>query len=148
MEKAKIIAHRGNINGIEQSFENRIDYIKNALSKGFDVEVDVRSYKNKLYAGHDEPQEILPLEILNNPSCIFHAKNFNALEILLNQSKHVFWHQNDECTLTSNGYIWCFPEIVIEGENSIVLDFDGSKNFDDSKFYGICTDYCLKYKNV
>jgi hypothetical protein len=147
MEKAKIIAHRGNVNGINVYFENTIEYIKSALDLGFDVEIDIHEYKEKLYTGHDEPQELLPLDILTHPNCIFHAKNFQALTMLIQKNCHVFWHQNDDCTLTSRGYIWCFPDIVIKSKQSIVLDFDGSRNFDRSLYYGICTDNCINYKN-
>ena len=90
MEKAKIIAHRGNVNGINIYFENTIEYIKSALDLGFDVEIDIHEYKEKLYTGHDEPQELLPFDILINPNCIFHAKTFQALTMLIQKNCHVF----------------------------------------------------------
>ena len=36
-----LISHRGNMNGIEKTKENTIEQINLALSKGYDVEVDV-----------------------------------------------------------------------------------------------------------
>ena len=44
--------YRGNLNGPNAKDENKPDYIMEALSKDFDVEVDVRNYNNKLYLGH------------------------------------------------------------------------------------------------
>ena len=38
----KLIAHRGNIFGSDTSKENSPDYIDEALSKEFDVEIDIR----------------------------------------------------------------------------------------------------------
>jgi hypothetical protein len=35
------ISRRGNLNGINQREENKLNYIFNALSKNFDVEVDI-----------------------------------------------------------------------------------------------------------
>ena len=37
-----LISHRGNLNGIEKNNENNPDYINQAISRGYDVEVDVR----------------------------------------------------------------------------------------------------------
>mgnify|MGYP005995747501 FL=1 len=50
------ISHRGNINGIIKERENTVSYINEALSTGFNVEVDIW-YKNKsFYLGHDNPK--------------------------------------------------------------------------------------------
>ena len=35
------ISHRGNINGPEPKNENKIEYINEAMSKNFDVEIDL-----------------------------------------------------------------------------------------------------------
>ena len=43
------IAHRGNLKGPNQRFENEPSYIIEALKEGFDVEVDVWLLKDKLY---------------------------------------------------------------------------------------------------
>jgi hypothetical protein len=51
-----LISHRGNLNGPNKNFENRPEYINYALSKGFNVEVDVKIYKNKIFLGHNKPQ--------------------------------------------------------------------------------------------
>jgi hypothetical protein len=57
----KIISHRGNVNGPNKKRENRISSIVECLNLGFDVEIDVFLINQKLYLGHDEPQEeILP----------------------------------------------------------------------------------------
>ena len=49
------ISHRGNLNGPNKNLENKPNYIKEALDKGFDVEIDVWLSKEKFYLGHDEP---------------------------------------------------------------------------------------------
>ena len=51
-----LISHRGNLNGKNEDLENHPDYIMAAIHKGFDVEVDVWLYKDRLYLGHDKPQ--------------------------------------------------------------------------------------------
>ena len=39
-----LISHRGNLEGPKAEYENSISYIENAISKGFEVEVDVWFY--------------------------------------------------------------------------------------------------------
>ena len=43
------IAHRGNISGIDKEKENSPDYLIKAINLGFDVEVDLRIIKNKIF---------------------------------------------------------------------------------------------------
>jgi glycerophosphoryl diester phosphodiesterase len=57
----KLIAHRGNINGPNPLRENSIDYIEEAISEGFDVEIDLRVEDNQCYLGHDDPQYFVKL---------------------------------------------------------------------------------------
>ena len=55
----KIIAHRANINGSNFASENRLSQIKKCIELGYDIEIDIRFLNNKLYLGHDNPQEII-----------------------------------------------------------------------------------------
>ena len=102
-----LISHRGNISGKDKTSENNPKYILNALNLGYEAEVDVWEYKEKLYLGHDEPSYLLDKEILVNKSRLWvHAKNLNALEIVRKFNLHYFWHQEDDITITSKGYWW------------------------------------------
>ena len=49
----KLISHRGNINGKQTVKENRSSYILNAISEGFDLEVDVWFINNVWFLGRD-----------------------------------------------------------------------------------------------
>jgi glycerophosphoryl diester phosphodiesterase len=52
-----LIAHRGNLNGKQPERENSPEYIKEALEKGYHVEVDVwLKETNNLFLGHDSPK--------------------------------------------------------------------------------------------
>ena len=55
----KIIAHRANLNGPNLNDENQISSINKCIDLGFDVEIDVRLVKGKLYLGHDNPDKII-----------------------------------------------------------------------------------------
>ena len=102
------ISHRGNINGINKKLENSPKDINNAINKGYDVEVDVW-YTDNFYLGHDKPEYKISKSFLENKNLWCHAKNLKALEKLQKLKTKYFWHQEDDYTLTSNGYIWTYP---------------------------------------
>jgi glycerophosphoryl diester phosphodiesterase len=49
----KILAHRGNVNGSNHSTENTVAVCEESVKLGFGLELDVRTYNEKLYAKHD-----------------------------------------------------------------------------------------------
>ena len=80
----KIIAHRANINGPSIKKENLKSSIKDCLDLGFDVEIDIRSIKGKLYLGHDNPQLIITIDELRMiKNAGYTNDEINALEIFL-----------------------------------------------------------------
>ena len=148
-----IIAHRGNTEGPKPDFENSPTYILEALSKGFHVEIDVWlkviNKRKEIFLGHDEPQyHIQDLKLLfdNKSSLWCHAKNIEALEWLLLNDFHCFWHQEDNYTITSKGYIWAYPNmptkigiyVMPERENTVI---------NKDEVLGVCTDYCYRYSD-
>lgn len=145
----KFISHRGNIRGRTIDAENNQDHIKNALTLGFDVEVDVWYIDNRLILGHDRPDYIGAEIFLDNPNIWFHAKNMNAFEFLLEKDCNCFWHTDENVVLTSKKNIWVFPgEILIK--NSIAVLPERTKyTFEDLKnCYGICSDNIQTYKEM
>ena len=54
----KIIAHRANIAGPNQNKENSINNIFQCIDSNFDVEIDIRVIKEKIYLGHDKPEKV------------------------------------------------------------------------------------------
>ena len=55
----RLIAHRGNFQGINKEQENSPEYLIEAIRNGYDVEVDTWVVDNVFYFGHDEPQYII-----------------------------------------------------------------------------------------
>ena len=135
------IAHRGNINGQNPDFENKIDYLNNAINLNYGVEFDVMFYKNGLYLGHDEPQEKLELNLIHKPNTFVHAKDLNALELLLKLDCNVFWHETDKITITNKGFIWCFPGVFVNSNLAVWLDLH-NKSLPNTigDIYGVCGD--------
>ena len=131
-----IISHRGNLNGTNSTSENKPDSVLEALSLGFDVEVDVRLHKGNLYLGHDEPNYEIDLNFLKQSGVWVHAKNKDVVSLLKNEKDiHWFWHEVDQMTLTSREYVWCFPGHEIDG--GIMVDHGQKTN---KNILGICTD--------
>lgn len=136
------ISHRGNINGPNPERENQIGYINEARDKGFDVEIDVWIVWGHFWLGHDEPQYKIEPHWLMARGLWCHAKNPEALFQLQRRNLHYFWHQEDDYTVTSKGYIWVHPKARLLRDSINVLPenrADTHEEFDDC--YGVCSDY-------
>jgi len=143
----KIIAHRGNLNGRNLETENHPEQILRAIKEGFDVEVDAWFVDGKWYLGHDDAKyEVKPSffsKVLNpnEDKLWIHAKNLEAVEQLRHTDMNWFWHENDKVTITSRGYIWCFPGYEVDG--GIMVEF-GQKT--DKDIIGVCTDNPIRWR--
>jgi hypothetical protein len=137
------ISHRGNIDGPNSKLENKPEYILKAIKVGFDVEVDVRFYKNNFYLGHDEPKYKVTKKFLKNTRIWSHAKDLYAFDKLKEIKAKYFWHQNDDYTLTSNNFFWTYPG-KRNSKNCIcvILKYKKIKNLN---CYGVCSDYIIKF---
>lgn len=147
------IAHRGNISGINPDLENTIDYLRQAHNEGFGVECDLQVHKGALYLGHDEPQEQADYSFLTKPYVFCHAKTVDTMQILINSGLHCFWHENDKMTLTSLGFMWCYPGIYPEHHKAIWLDIpehNGGnllpKDVASKDIFGVCGDNYFNIK--
>lgn len=147
----RLISHRGNINTRNESLENQPTYIDLAIEKGYDVEVDIWYKDNLLWLGHDKPEyKINDKFIIDRVTKLwFHCKNIEAVIYFkkCGYSVNYFWHQNDDITLTSLGYIWTYPGKQLTNYSIAVMPETISfKNIEIS--YGICSDLIEKYKNL
>lgn len=141
------IAHRGNLNGPNKEKENHPDYIDEAISKKFDVEIDLWLVDGSYFLGHDAPQYRINTEWLlrRTDSLWVHCKNIDAITTLDPNYFNFFWHENDTVVLTSKGNLWAFPGKQ-PIKNSIAVMPEWKNDVLDSCL-GICTDYVLKYQN-
>tara|TARA_B100001778_G_C18476645_1_gene578339 strand:- start:454 stop:876 length:423 start_codon:yes stop_codon:yes gene_type:complete len=137
-----LIAHRGNIDGVNPKFENSDKYCQDAIDRGFNVEIDVW-YTDTWWTGHDRPQYRVNPDFFLKKEVWCHAKNIEALKRLLDLGAHCFFHQNDNVTLTSKGYIWTNPTIPLTEKSICVLP--ELQNIDTSDCSGICSDFIVRY---
>ena len=140
------ISHRGNIKGKSREHENTFAYINDALALDYYVEVDVWYTNRNLYLGHDRPDLAVQIEYLQNPKIICHAKNREAIKHLQENNTHWFWHQTDDYTLTSKGWIWAYPGKQPVGNNCIAV-MPENMTSEIRGFAGICSDIIGTYRN-
>jgi hypothetical protein len=138
-----IISHRGNLFGRNIERENSEQYIKEAVEMGFDVEVDVWAIDEKLFLGHDLPQYETSIEFLKSLPLWCHAKNVEALKLLLDSDLNCFWHNTDTFTLTSRNQIWCYSDVQCKEGIMVCL---GQPNGILEPKYAVCSDYPLEWK--
>ncbi len=139
-----LISHRGNLEGKKGNLENHPDYIEEAKKKGFDVEIDVWFIKNNFFLGHDEPQFKVDSKFLEDHKLWCHSKNSDALRELSKLNCHYFWHNTDDYTITSKGFIWIYPgKPILKNGICVMPEKIINMNIDCK---GICSDFIESYK--
>lgn len=134
------IAHRGNINGPSHK-ENQTSYLMDAVNAGYDVEFDLWKINDLLWLGHNGPEYLIKETFLLDigHAAWIHCKNLDALHFLNTTFPQLnyFWHQEDDYTLTSQGFIWAYPGKEAT-DRTVLVDLDGTSN--KTNIYAICSD--------
>ena len=138
------ISHRGNLYGPNPELENKPDQINKVLSMGYDVEVDVWKKNNLWYLGHDEPVYKIEEGFLLRRGVWCHAKTITTFESLIKIDAVSFWHQEDDCTFTTNKYIWTYPGKELTPSSICVMPENTEQEIKNCA--GVCTDYPIFYK--
>lgn len=155
MKQKRIIAHRANTNGPDPKLENLPSQIDNCISKGYDVEIDLRYHRqtDTYWLGHDEPDHLVTLFWLaaRQDNLWIHCKDLDTLHHMssLTSGYNYFWHQEDDYTLTSKHQIWAYPGKRYTNNTVIVMPEWNNMSWDNLRVtscYGICTDYPDKLK--
>lgn len=145
------IAHRGLVDGPNEKLENHPDHILYVIEDlDYHCEVDVRYIKNQWWLGHDEPTYKVDESFIGKQGLWLHCKNLDALYRLVNAPFHYeyFWHQEDDFTLTSSGYIWTYPQKHLTNRSIAVVPetCDNYWNYAKSvNLQGVCTKYVKKF---
>ena len=140
------IAHRGNTEGPCPEKENTTAHILRALELGFECEVDIWRMGDAVHLGHDEPGEKIEPEFLreHRQKLWCHAKNLEALQWLLDEKIHCFFHDRDDYTLTSQGIVWAYPgKAVGPGAVNVMPEnlFSPKEAITTLKCHGICSNF-------
>ena len=144
-----LISHRGNIGGKFESYENEPNYIDLAISKGYDVEVDVWYIDGVLFLGHDNPKYGVDFKWFRDrlTKLWIHCKNVESV-IYFKGCGHefnYFWHELDTITLTSLNYIWAYPgKQPIKNSIAVMPEIN---NDILAECLGICSDNISLYND-
>ena len=142
-----LISHRGNIKGKNTEKENHPNYIDEAITLGYDVEIDLWSIEGVLLLGHDSPQYGISQHWLNERinKLWIHCKNIEAMEWMDNIAGFIyFWHEEDTVTLTTFGHIWAYPGK--QPINNSIAVMPEIHNEEVTQCKGVCSDYIENYK--
>jgi YrbI family 3-deoxy-D-manno-octulosonate 8-phosphate phosphatase len=138
----KFICHRGNINGPNTQYENKPEYIQNALAAGYDVEVDVWLMSDGFYLGHDMPHYKIDKYFLRNQRLWVHCKNSKAyFDLIKHNDVNCFFQTDEEFVLTSRGYIWAHSKATTRNEKTIIVQLNCSDWDRLNPPFAICSDY-------
>jgi len=142
-----IISHRGNLEGPNIEKENKPEYIDAAIQAGYPVEVDLRSTNESFWLGHDTPQYQITSDWLyeRKENLWIHIKDCQTA-IAMSQKVdeyRFFCHQQDDFTLTSNGYVWVHDLTNDVDERCIIplIDKESVLKYDQRICYAVCSDY-------
>ena len=149
-----LISHRGNMNGPAPDHENHPEIILSAINKKIAVEIDLRWYKNKFYLGHDEAQyEIDSQFLLDNKDWLWvHCKERESFQEALKLRRlNCFWHDVDDYTMTSFGYVWAYPGKEPVGSLCVAVMPERCWTPEETlkkSFFAVCTDEIDKYSEI
>jgi len=145
-----LISHRGNISGPNLNTENTREAIEFAICMGYSCEIDVWKKDSNFYLGHDCPMSKIDVQFFldHYNSLWIHCKNVEALYYLSDiKLLNCFFHSQDDCTLTSKGYLWTYPGKFLTSKSICVLPEWENGTGDISIACGICSDYIERYAN-
>ena len=144
----RYIAHRGNTEGVKKNLENSPEYVEQALADGFDCEVDVWYMNGTWRLGHDGPQYGVSLDWLYKPGLWLHCKNIQAYVRLTQFTTiNAFWHQEDDYTLTTQRWIWCYPGKNVPSTFKTVCVKPEIYDTDWTQFGAVCSDYVRYHRD-
>lgn len=158
--RSRIISHRGNLSGPDPDLENKLEHIETVLNTTqLDVEIDIRAIDGKLFLGHDSIEDSVSLNfLLNNKDRLWiHCKNIEAYEVFSRYRSfgastfNFFFHDKDPCALTSNGWLWGFPNSTLNDKIQdhyvhVLPEFTLDVEDTIRVYKYFCTDYPLNYE--
>lgn len=151
------ILHRGNLHGPNVFEENRPDILKQRVTEGWNVEVDIWVSHGNLFLGHDNPYyecDTEMVEWLKKPEVWIHCKNLEAVNWFSSNSirchYHYFAHDKDPVVITSHGIPWLYPGQTILNGIHVMPEWNKKPGVDvlADSVLGYCSDYGPAYWNL
>lgn len=140
----RLIAHRGNLFGPDPDNENSPTYIMNAVSSGYECEIDAWLFQGRWFLGHDEPKYPISFHFLQINQFWIHLKNMNGVEFMIKRGIDLryFWHEHDTLAITSNNHIWTCDKSLIGNRTILMLPNEHAISIGRYNNYaGLCNDW-------
>jgi hypothetical protein len=119
-----LISLRGNLNGVDESKENKPYHISELLKDGYHCWVDVWWKDDAFYLGKDEPKYLVKNTFLNMFSLWCNAKDFTTyLRLIDIKTPHPFYY-TDAPTLCYNGDIITSEYFEGRERNTVLITDD------------------------
>ena len=150
MNDVVIISHRGNTRGVD-ILENKPEFIDRAITKGYDVEVDIRYVDQTFYLGHDTPDYIVDTKWIQNRSknIWFHCKNlYAAIKLEKMGNIKYFCHSLDPFTTIKPVGLFWVHDLNLKINNSCVIPLLSEQDiekYNGQQPYAICTDFTDRF---
>lgn len=149
----KLIAHRGNTNGPSADTENTCAAVDSAIEQGFDAEIDVWVFGEKIFLGHDAPSLEVSKKWMNERqhSLWVHCKNTEAVGYFLLKGFNCFFHDVDAYTITSDGFVWAYPGMPAAGDKCIAVMPEyvlPVSEYGFKSYYGVCSDFVSEIREL
>lgn len=133
------------MSGPEVELENTPVHIDAAIAAGFDAEIDLWGKQGGLFLGHDGPDHSVTMEWLEQRanSVWVHCKNAGAISAVGQSDLNWFYHNQDDYTLTSKGFLWAYPGRELPQTKVVALHFGKDFNYNRSLYgaHAVCGDY-------
>lgn len=144
-----VISYMGNTDGRDEENENRLSYVKHALSKGLNVCVNVFFRAGKFYlpCGFDGDElESIPPVLLSNQAVWCNAVDAQTLDALCGLNAHCFSMLTAPHTLTSAQFIWTMPNRALTDRSIAAFpELADAGWLDTAEPAGLCSNQPLLY---
>jgi len=137
----RLVSNRGNTTGPNPMRENSPAYILETLQKGFYVKIDVTVVDKVIFLG---AYFTVNLDFIQNEKIICQASDGLTLHFLMSNQIHCFFQQKDNYSITTQGWIWTYPENILTPLSICVMPEWFLKDVQEAsklKCYGICSNY-------
>lgn len=139
-----LISLRGNLNGVDESKENKPYHISELLKEGWHCWVDVWWKDDGFYLGKEEPKYLVKSTFLNMFSLWCNAKDFNTyLKLIDIKSPHPFYYTGTP-TLTYGGEI--ITEEYMEGREAKTILLTDDTIYSQMQMKGIVSSNIFDFK--
>jgi hypothetical protein len=141
-----IISHLGNIDGREVENENRLKYLKAALTAGWHICADVIFRNGGFLLPHQNGFDAAPLSFFSQSRVWSRCRDAETLDALCNVKAHAFFISDAGHALTSEQFIWTLPpENLVDRSIAAFPELAPDEWLEKQEPAGLCSNTPIVY---